>query len=291
MYAFIIGLLATYYGYTTIGKKQHVQTYENQLIAILRVSDFAFSTVQTPLNGINKVADAYITEENVSIQNRAQSIEFMHMSLILCLTEDLARNAPFPIKPIQSFQKPGQRFLQPGSIIENLRLYMDSLRYAVQYDSMSIVPIDELFSEQQLEEMDKALSSASAVQKALLLASLRLDVITLTAEVMSILKTKLEEPKRYDLTYIPLVSLKKPCVKVGDYLEGDVYLSGYFPDTANIAFFVGNNRLINNTGIGTFEDVFSESRSKKMHVMVEVKNPLTGKIDSYSKKLNPPVCQ
>lgn len=84
--------------------------------------------------------------------------------------------------------------------------------------------------------------------------------------------------------FTPAVSAPKSYVIQGEKYIADVFLSAYSSSADNISISVGGSGLPIKDGIAHYETGTSGVGERAYNVSINVKNPLTGKTDTYSKE-------
>jgi gliding motility-associated protein GldM len=92
-----------------------------------------------------------------------------------------------------------------------------------------------------------------------------------------------EETIRMD-AYEPVISAKKAYIISGEKYEADVFLSAYSTTANNVSISVNGNGLGVTQGKAHYETTAAGVGVKDYNVTINVKNPLTGEVKSYSKK-------
>jgi len=84
--------------------------------------------------------------------------------------------------------------------------------------------------------------------------------------------------------FTPAVSAEKNYVIQGERYVADVFLSAYSSSADNISISVGGSGLPMKEGIARYETGTSGVGERTYNVSINVKNPLTGKTENYSKE-------
>jgi hypothetical protein len=208
---------------------------------------------------INKKADAYKNDVNENIRKKALRTQ----NLVLDFGEYSysSQNSP----------NLRQKFTQ-------LR---DSLTLMYQNDTTKMKWIDRFLSLKN-EENELVLTPFSEKDKRNPMAH-GLDFRAKLA-AFELLESASAEILQYDnLAFdgmMPIILFKKQ-PKVGVPVEADVFGSVYSKKAKNIEIFINDQKIETIDGVGHCEKVFNLAGVKKLNVKVEIRNPLTGQINTY----------
>ena len=84
--------------------------------------------------------------------------------------------------------------------------------------------------------------------------------------------------------FTPALSADKSYVIAGDKYAADVFLSAYSTSADNVSISVNGSGIAVKDGVARYETTTSGVGERSVNVSINVKNPLTQKVDNYSKE-------
>ncbi len=116
------------------------------------------------------------------------------------------------------------------------------------------------------------------------LGKLRTDVKSSAQAILNYCLGKVKGEEIIFDKFIPVISPKKSYVIMGEKYEAEVFLSAFSSTASNVSLSVNGQGLSVVQGVAKYETTANSLGEKKVNVSAVVKNPLTGKSDSYSKE-------
>jgi hypothetical protein len=294
IYISIIAVLAGYALYLVAAKARQQAHYFD----IIKISKRAEAVIERDRTSnfwvIEKGGKDYPCAFNAAIERDAQVIPMFLDTTMKAMTKYLDRDDTDKLSPDYYFacvqaNLPNEQ--QIATFFQNQTRWQDSLRSVVQESKQSLADLDQLLADFPNELAQKILQNGRLDQKAALLQCYALHQQTVGHFVMKALKERMEgDEMRFD-RLLPAFSARNTCLRAGDLFECEVFAYPYSTRTENLRMSVNGQTLKIVDGLGQFQYVPKSVGEKKFTVQIDVKNPLTGRVESYRKDFGLEICQ
>lgn len=293
-YLLAILVLGVYAGHLHYQKNRRAEAYAELLKTVTQANETIRDQMEGMQTEIAKNADAYRCPYNDRLLQKAKFItlelDSLYPSAFAATTgpwSGTKRSVHAPTLFKNGVWNKGQITFY----FREQTKFVDSLRFFAAKDSNALVKLQTALLPTQDRMAQQVLTGSRDDQKQALFAARSLFHAALGSQVMACLETQKQSSDIISDRFFPMIDFDKTCIRAGETFEGVVFACGYLSTADNVKMFVNGDSIPIRAGLGEWTQVYQTPGQKKATVKIDVKNPLTGEIKTYTKQFSITVCQ